>query len=38
MKIARAQGAILPPKKSGAKIGAPAVLAQDDKGMDQDEL
>jgi hypothetical protein len=33
-----AKGRFLPPKKSGAKIGAPVVLTQDDKGMDQDEL
>jgi hypothetical protein len=33
-----AKGRFLPPKKSGAKIGAPVVLSQDDKGMDQDEL
>jgi hypothetical protein len=33
-----AKGRFLPPKKSGANIGAPVVLSQDDKGMDQDEL
>jgi hypothetical protein len=33
-----AKGRFLPPKKSAQKIGAPVVLSQDDKGMDQDEL